>query len=201
MTPLALLRHAPTDWNAARRLQGRADISLSAAAREALRQKKLPAPFATWRALMSPLQRCRETASVLGLAPAIDRRLIEMDWGVYEGRGLDELRAQYGEALSTNEARGLDFRPPQGESPRDVQTRVAPLLAEIANAGAPTLAVTHRGVIRAIYALACGWDMTGEPQDELDLYALHLFTLDAQGLPRVDCLNIALLQSSCPRAS
>jgi broad specificity phosphatase PhoE len=201
MTALALLRHAPTDWNAARRLQGRADISLSAASRDALRQKKMPAPYATWRALVSPLQRCRETASLLGLAPTIDQRLIEMDWGAYEGKRLDELRAQYGEALFANEARGLDFSPPQGESPRDVQKRVAPLLAEIAHAGAATLAVTHRGVIRAIYALARGWDMTGEPQDELDLYALHLFTLDAQGLPRVDRLNIAMPQSSCPRAS
>ena len=101
----------------------------------------------------------------------------------------------------SNEARGLDFRPPRGESPRDVQHRVAPLLVEIAQARQPTLAVTHRGVIRAIYAQARDWDMTGEPQDELDLYALHLFTLDAQGHPRVDRLNIALPASSCPQAS
>jgi broad specificity phosphatase PhoE len=201
MTPLALLRHAPTEWNAARRLQGRADIALSATSREALRQRCLPPFVQGWRALMSPLQRCRETAALLGLAPAVDPRLIEMDWGAYEGQRLDALRAQYGEALFANEARGLDFRPPQGESPRDVQARVAPLLAEIALARAPTLAVTHRGVIRAIYAWARHWDMTGEPQEELDLYALHLFTIDAHGAPHIDRLNIALTATSCPRAS
>lgn len=192
MTPLALLRHAPTDWNALRRLQGRADIPLSAAARATLRRKALPRQVQGWQVLMSPLQRCRETAQLLGLAPSIDARLIEMDWGEFEGRRLDDLRAEHGETLAENEARGLDFRPPRGESPRDVQARVASLLVEIATARTATLAVTHRGVIRAIYAAARGWDMTGAPPDELDLYALHLFTLDAGGTPRVEQLNIAL---------
>jgi broad specificity phosphatase PhoE len=192
VTPLALLRHAPTDWNAARRLQGRADIPLSASARATLRRKALPPQFRAWSALMSPLQRCRETAQLLGLAPAADPRLIEMDWGEFEGRRLDDLRVEHGDTLVANEARGLDFRPPRGESPRDVQQRVAPLLAEIARSGVSTLAVTHRGVIRAIYAAARGWDMTGSPPDELDLYALHLFALDDGGAPRVERLNIAL---------
>ena len=192
MTPLALLRHAPTDWNAARRLQGRADIPLSASARATLRRKALPPQFRGWSALMSPLQRCRETAELLGLAPTTDLRLIEMDWGAFEGRRLDDLRAEHGDTLAANEARGLDFRPPRGESPRDVQQRVAPLLTEIAQSGVATLAVTHRGVIRAVYASARGWDMTGSPPDELDLYALHLFALDAGGTPRVERLNIAL---------
>jgi probable phosphoglycerate mutase len=192
MTQIALLRHAPTDWNAARRLQGRADIPLSATARATLRRKALPRQFQGWPALMSPLQRCRETAQLLGLAPAIDARLIEMDWGEFEGRRLDDLRTELGETLADNEARGLDFRPPRGESPRDVQARVAPLLVDIAQSGTATLAVTHRGVIRAIYAAARGWDMTGAPPDELDLYAMHLFTLDGAGTPRVERLNIAL---------
>ena len=53
-------------------------------------------------------------------------------------------------------------------------------------------AVTHRGVIRAIYALARDWDMSDDPAEEMDLYALHMFTLDTQGGPRIERLNIAL---------
>lgn len=195
MTPLALLRHGPTDWNAARRLQGRADISLSAAARETFRHKAVPADYRAWRALVSPLKRCRETAELLGLSAAVDDRLIEMDWGAFEGHTLLDLRNEHGEALKLNERRGLDFRPPRGESPRDVQTRVAPLLQEIAQAAVPTIAVTHRGVIRAIYARARDWDMTSDPPDEMDLYALHLFALDPAGAPHVERLNIALVPS------
>src|SRR3546814_15044213 len=65
--------------------------------------------------------------------------------------------------MAANEARGLDFRPPGGESPRDVQDRLRPLLAELAAAGADVVAVSHKGVLRALYALASGWDLRGTP--------------------------------------
>src|SRR3546814_10532072 len=58
--------------------------------------------------------------------------LVETDWGAWEGRTLAELRADLGAGMAANEARGLDFRPPGGESPRDVQDRMRPLLAELA---------------------------------------------------------------------
>ena len=192
MTLLALLRHAPTDWNKARRLQGRADIPLADVSRIELGQRRLPPAVADFRALSSPLRRCLETASLLSLAPAIDGRLIEMDWGAYEGHTLRDLQAKFGFDFAANEARGLDFQPPEGESPRDVQTRVDPLLAEIGAAGRAAIAVTHRGVIRAVYARAIGWDMTGKPPHELDLYALHLFQLDGTGTPSVEQINIPL---------
>jgi probable phosphoglycerate mutase len=121
-----------------------------------------------------------------------------MDWGEYQGRTIDELRERHGVDFAANERRGLDLAPPGGESPRAVQARLAPLLAELAAAGRPTLAVTHRGVIRAIYARAAGWNMTGEPPDVLDLYALHVFVLEAGGAPRIERLNVALADRAEP---
>jgi probable phosphoglycerate mutase len=67
---------------------------------------------------------------------------------------------------------------------------VQPWLQEVAAAGAPTLAVTHRGVIRAVLAAASGWDMRGAPPAKLDWQAVHLFVLDARGKPRVERLNV-----------
>jgi probable phosphoglycerate mutase len=192
MTELALLRHAPTAWNRARRLQGRADISLSAESLAELARRRLPGDVAAFRVLASPLKRCLETAAALGLSPATDQRLIEMHWGRFEGHTLPELRRRHGFDLASNEAQGLDFRPPEGESPRDVQNRMAPLLAEIAAMGRPTIAVTHRGVIRAVYARAIGWDMVEDPPHGLDLYALHRFVLKPDGTPEIVRLNIPL---------
>jgi probable phosphoglycerate mutase len=192
VTTLALLRHAPTEWNAARRLQGRADMPISETSRSELQRRRLPQLVAGFRALSSPLTRCLETASLLRLIPEVDSRLVEMDWGAYEGHTLAELQQTFGFDLLANEARGLDFRPPDGESPRDVQTRVDPLLAELAAAGRPTLAVTHRGVIRAVYARAVGWDMKNDPPHELDLYALHIFRLARDGAPTLDQMNLPL---------
>lgn len=193
MTMLALLRHAPTEWNRDRRLQGRADIPLSAEARTQYARQRLPRDLGGFAVRCSPLRRAVETAALLGLAATPDPRLIEMDWGGYEGRTLAALRAQYGAALAANEARGLDFRPPGGESPRDVLARVEPLLAEIAAAGTPTLCITHRGVIRAIHARARGWDMIGKPPDRLASESMHLFALDGAGVPVVAELNRALV--------
>lgn len=193
MTLLAAMRHAPTAWNGQKRLQGRADIPLAPASLDTLAGLRVPEEFAGWRALSSPLARCMQTARALGLAPEPEPALAEMDWGAWEGERLAELRARLGAAMRANEARGLDFRPERGESPREVQARLRPLLARLAAAGEPCLAVTHRGVLRALLAAATGWDMTGAPPHRLDRHAaIHVFRLAADGSPAVERLDIAL---------
>lgn len=191
-TPLLLIRHGPTEWNAAKRLQGRADIPLSDAGREAVSSYTVPAAFTEFDWLVSPLLRARQTAEILGLAARTEDRLVEMDYGTFEGLSVAELRAELGDAMTENEARGLDFMPPGGESPREVLDRVSPLLAEIAARGAATGCVTHKGVIRAVLAAATAWDMTGKPPVKLDWSSAHLFQLDPTGALRLDRPNIAL---------
>lgn len=195
MTLLAVMRHAPTAWNQERRLQGHVDMPITDAARDALARRAVPHPYRHWTTLCSPLTRCLQTAAALGLSVAIEPRLMEMDWGEYQGHTIEALRRRNGPSFRANERRGLDFKPPSGESPRDVQARVAPLLVELAAHGAPTLAVTHRGVIRALYARAIGWDMTNDPPHRLDLYgALQLFRLSPDGTPAIETLNLPFLE-------
>ncbi len=178
---LALLRHGPTEWNAARRLQGRADIPLSPAGAEAVGRRVVPPELTGLRWLTSPLARARQTARLLGVVAEPEPALIEMDYGAWEGLTLAAARAADPAAALANEARGLDFRPPGGESPRDVQARLAALSGRLVTEGRDTGAVTHKGVIRAALALATGWDMTGRPPVRLDWSAAHLFLLDAAG--------------------
>jgi probable phosphoglycerate mutase len=66
MSLLALIRHGATDWNAERRLQGRADRPLSAAGREAVRLWRVPSLLDAAAWVTSPLERARETAALLG---------------------------------------------------------------------------------------------------------------------------------------
>lgn len=191
-TPLALIRHGPTRWNAEKRIQGRTDTPLGAAGRATVRTWRLPPEFAAYHWYASDKRRAIETAQLLGLDPIIEPILAEMSWGEWEGKRLPELRDALGQDFVDNESRGLDFRPPGGESPRDVQDRVLPWLARVAAERAPAGAVAHGGVIRAIYALASGWDMTGKPPVRLRDGCLQLFRLDARGNPSVDRLNIHL---------
>ncbi len=192
-TMLAMLRHGETPWSRDKRVQGRTDVGLSENGAAALAALALPLDCRAMQVCTSPLRRCTETAAQLRLAtPAIEPRLVEMAWGQWEGRRLADLRAEPGTAMAENEARGWDFMAPDGESPRMVWQRVRPWLAEVAAQRLPTLAVTHRGVIRVIFAQATGWNMLGKPPAKLDWSALQLFTLDDNGRPSVRRLNLPL---------
>ncbi len=193
-TPLAVIRHAATVWNAAGYMQGRRDIPLSTAGRADLATWAVPTEFAAWRWVASPLSRARDTAAALHpAAVATDQRLLEFDWGEWEGPdGAIKRAATPGRDPDTNLRDGLDRRAPGGETMRDVQVRVGHWLADIARAAEPTVAVTHKGVILAIYALATGWDLTGPPADTLHWRHAHRFALDADGAVSIAQLNIAL---------
>jgi broad specificity phosphatase PhoE len=189
MIPLLVVRHAPTGWNADKRIQGRADIPLGDAGRALARAARLPGGWHGAPCLCSPLSRAVDTARLLGLEPQPEPRLIEMDWGEWEGRRIAELRQEFGAAMAENEARGLDFRPPDGESPREVQGRLRPLLAELAG---PTIFVTHKGVLRALYALATGWDMRTKAPEKLVESCAHAFGVAPGGASFVTQVNIPL---------
>jgi len=197
---LLLIRHGATAWNEAGRIQGRSDQPLSPAGRAAVATWTLPPEARPARWLTSPLTRARDTAAILhGAAVESEPRLIETDWGAWEGKTLVELRDELGPAMAENEARGLDFRPRGGESPRDVQQRVGPLLATLADTTGTVVAVSHKGVIRAVYALASGWDMRAKAPVKLRNGCLHAFTLESGGQPRVETLNIPL--QTAPQAA
>ena len=180
MTLLLAFRHAATAWNESGRLQGRSDPPLSAAGRAAAAGWRLP-PGTPWRAWCSPLARARQTATAMGLRPRLAVELTEMSWGAWEGQSLPALRARLGPALAENEARGLDFRPEGGESPRQVMARLAPFLARLAAAGEPAAAVAHKGVMRALLALATGWDFLGRAPARIDAGTALLFRLEGEG--------------------
>lgn len=202
MTLLALVRHAPTEWNEAGRIQGRTDIPLSRAGREAAARWHLPPgpggrPLADFAWVCGPLSRTRQTAAILaeragGPPVRTEPRLVEMGWGDWEGETLAALRERLGTAMAENEGDGLDFRPPGGESPREVQQRFLSWSAEVAADGRPVLAVTHKGLIRAVLALATGWDMRGKAPARLRWDTLQLFRLDRDGRPAAERLNLAL---------
>ena len=191
---LALLRHGPTAWNEAGRIQGHSDQPLSPAGAAQVARWRLPPALAAWTWYRSPLCRAAMTAVVLGHPEAqVEARLIEMNWGDWEGARLADLRRRLGAEMTAMEERGLDFRPPGGESPRDVQTRLRPFLAALGRQGGRSVAVAHKGVIRALYAEARDWPMIGRSPEKLRDPCYHIFTLDRDGRPGIERLNGPLL--------
>ncbi len=192
--PFAVLRHAATGWNEQGRLQGTTDTPLSPSGRLAAASWQLPAPADRWRRVCSPLTRARQTAELVrpAAAVAVDSRLREMSFGSWEGRTLAELRATGGEAFAAAERLGLDFHPPGGESPRLTMQRLAGWLAEVAAAGTPVMVVSHKATIRALLALATGWDMTGRQPIRLDWRCVHFFAVQRDLTVTLERANVAM---------
>jgi probable phosphoglycerate mutase len=192
--PFAMIRHAPTVWNAAGRLQGLTDIPLRPEGEAVARSWRLPAPADRWQRISSPLLRARRTAELMQpSAPvAVDSRLREMSFGVWEGKSVAQLRAEGGERFADAERLGLDFHPPGGESPRMAMERIKGWLHELAGKGEPAVAVSHKAAIRALLALATGWNMTGRQPVKLDWRCVHFFTAHGEGRVTLDRPNVAL---------
>ncbi|BAI76323.1 phosphoglycerate mutase (plasmid) [Azospirillum sp. B510] len=185
MIRLAFLRHGVTGWNREGRIQGRTDIPLDPEGRDRLARLSLPPDWRDATLHASPLSRAVETAALLGNGRPVhtDPRLVEMDWGAWEGlRGI-ELRADPASGYRDLEEWGWDFRPPGGESPADVRTRLASWL-RARKISDTHLVVTHIGVIRVALALAWGWEFRGPPPVPVKRHRLYAMTLAADGTLR-----------------
>ena len=94
-----VLRHGQTDWNVQARLQGSTDIPLNDTGRAQARvAADILDGLGITRIVASPLSRALETAQIvgakLGLTPQTDVRLIERNFGLFEGLTLDEVRRE-----------------------------------------------------------------------------------------------------------
>lgn len=157
---LFVARHGQTEWNAQGRVIGRTDIPLTEvghAQAEGLAERAKQAGIEI--IISSPMIRTRQTAehaaNACGLPVAVDPRLIEQDYGIYEGvDGSDK-------GFQSNK-RMFATRYPGGESMLMIAGRVFPLLEELKEQypDKKVLLVTHGGICRVIHSYFV--DMTNE---------------------------------------
>ncbi len=159
---LFLVRHGETDWNREGRLQGGQDIPLNALGRMqavevADRLRALKPAFAESAYVASPMQRARETMTILrselGLPVEefrIDDSLRELTFGEWEGFTWREVRKSERELAQARERDKWGFVPPGGESYHMLAERIRPSLEAMAP---DTVMVSHGGVARAVLAL------------------------------------------------
>ena len=141
-----VVRHGETEWNAINKVLGRTDIPLNdrgiEQAEEIARSLK---DIKIDVFLCSPLSRARQTADAISgetrMPYKTDDRLIEHDFGVFEG--VNRFDAEYQKAK-----REYFVRYPGGESFFDLAARVYPLIKELE--GKNALLVTHGGICRII---------------------------------------------------
>jgi broad specificity phosphatase PhoE len=169
---LYFVRHGETDWNAERRYQGQTDIPLNARGRDQSRRNGdalrafLPA-ITQADFVASPLVRTRETMEILrtslGLDPAayrIDRRLIELSYGAWEGQLQSNLPQSDPHGLADRERDPFRWRPVGGESYADLLLRTIDWAETLQR---DTVIASHGGVSRCLRAHVLGLDPESVP--------------------------------------
>jgi broad specificity phosphatase PhoE len=190
---IAFLRHGPTLWNGQGRIQGHTDIPLSDEGLAKMRTLLPPPPFDKARVFVSPSRRARQTAEAMGLVDAIwDPRLMEQNWGSWEGLSRAGILARDGEDAfqRAGSEQGDAFRPPGGESTAELHARVASFLRDVARDDKDAIVVAHLGVLRAAYTLATGWDMATPMPPELDVSKILVLNVAPDGALSLQALNL-----------
>ena len=151
MLELWLIRHAETDWNAEDRIQGSIDLPLSAEGRrqaERLAARLAGASFDA--AFASDLARARQTGEIAlpGADLRLDRRLRELDYGVFEGKVWSTLNDEDAAMARHWHEDRVGRRIPGGESYGDLVARFEAFRAELPARGR-VIAFVHGGTVRA----------------------------------------------------
>ena len=128
---LVLLRHGETEWSRTGRHTGRTDVPLTEHGEELARAAgELVRGYDFRLVLTSPLQRARRTAELAGLDAEIDPQLIEWDYGGYEGRTTQDIRAELGYNWSAF-THGVIRGETPGETVEEVAARASRVLTRV----------------------------------------------------------------------
>ena len=170
---IAFVRHGETALNRDGRLQGRVDPELSDKGREqAARVATRFAGVPVTAVFASPLLRARQTAAaiaeVTGATVDVDERLIELDYGEWDGKPLAEMRTPRGDLWFADP----NFAPPGGESLVAVTARVESFCRDRLSADGHVVAVSHVSPIKAAVAWSLGVDERATLRMQLGLASI-----------------------------
>jgi len=191
-----LLRHGETDWNSQKRVQGHGNSPLTERGRVSTTKWAAFLANGGWQHILcSDLGRVRETATiinkVLQLQVTEDVRLREQNWGDWEGLKVEDVRRDFAADLAVMSAKGWDFRPPNGESRKEVRDRALAALAEYrtSHEAGKTLVICHLGVIKCLVYAVAGCSFLPDDNIVVEKGCLH-HILYEQGIYQLGSLNI-----------
>ena len=151
MKRLMLVRHGESEWNSGGRLQGQADIGLSARGEDQARALgPTIAALRPERVFASSLKRARATAALLGFPDAEpEDGLKEIDVGAWTGEPIDDLIAR--DPAAYRGWRAGAYTPPGGEPWASFMARTGGFVRGLLDGDASQiLIVSHGGVVRAL---------------------------------------------------
>ena len=164
-TRIVLVRHGEPEARVRGRCYGRLDVGLSARGREQVRRTRRllsGVPLAT--VYSSPRRRALESARLLAgrlARVAVDERLREIDFGIFEGLTYDQIAERFPEEYEEWMNRPTDVAFPGGETFAAMAARVRDAFDDLrrTHTGQVIVVVSHGGVNRIALATALDLDL------------------------------------------
>ena len=155
---LLIMRHADTEWSKMGFLSY-TDIGLSDAGRQRAEEAAKNLSGSDIESVVtSPLARASETAGIIGSALGVsvkcDKRLEEVNFGIFEGLSREEAREKFPSEFSARESDKWNYAVKNGESYRDASRRVVEFMGTLRER--KTLAVTHATLMKVFFVVRCG---------------------------------------------
>ena len=172
-----LIRHTKTDTLKGL-CYGQSDVALAYSFLEEAHQlqQKLPCLKSGSLVFSSPLTRCVKLAERLCDNVIIDARLLELDFGDWEGRRFDDIDVAVLQRWTDN---FVHVAPPNGESFMDLCLRAGSFWQDVVDGMYPAsdriLIITHAGVIRALLAHILKLPPANAFQFRVDVGSVHKF--------------------------
>lgn len=136
---------------------GRSDLGLAGTATDDIRRAAVGLPAGTL-VVSSPARRCAALAAAIDPRFSTDARLLELDFGAWEGLAWDDVPRP---ALDAWAADPWGFAPPGGETGAALLARVRAFWVQTTHR--PLIIVSHGGPLRLLRQLA-----EGRPPDILE---------------------------------
>jgi len=187
MKNIYLLRHAQTEWNRDKKIQGRMDSPLTEQGQQQAKAwGEWLKTFDIEIILASPQQRVVETVKLINTTlqkPFFYKDgFREQDWGMWEGLNLAEIHKHYPNELKKRTAKGWDFTAPKGETRLSVWQRAhRELQNTLQNITEENiLLVCHQGVIKALLYRILGRQFLPTEKKILQKDNLHLISFNQE---------------------
>jgi probable phosphoglycerate mutase len=166
---IILVRHGQTKWNVEGRYQGRLNSDLTEKGKEQAKSNaskiakvvNLNEPF---KIFSSPLGRAKESCHIICDELGIDKnkvifdeRILEFNYGIFEGKTRDECKEKYSQVLADREANKWSYQIENGESYMLVTKRLKLWLESVSDEKV-VIMVAHEMVNRALRGIYCNLD-------------------------------------------
>ncbi len=128
---IILIRHGETDENVLKTFSTKSAQLTQEGKEQIKRIRPFVESLSFDKVYISPLDRTRDSAKILGVEGEVEKRIQEVDFGDFEGKTYKELKEMYPEEVEIWDKDYINYITPKGESIKLAYDRVTSFLEEL----------------------------------------------------------------------